>query len=201
MSAAAIRLGERVGYTGAGTVEFLYDVDAESFYFIEMNTRIQVEHPVTEEITGTDLVAWQLRIAAGEELVDQSIEACGHAMEFRITAEDPTRNFMPNPGTVKAFNVPGGPGVRCDTHCYSGYRVPPYYDSLLAKLVVSGRDREEVLRRARRALHEFRIEGISTTVGFHRWLMEQPEFRAGTHTTSYLDDFDGSELLRKDKAS
>ena len=197
----AERLGEAVGYCGAGTVEFLVDVDTGAYYFIEMNTRIQVEHPVTEEVTDTDLVAWQLRIAAGETLGDLEFVTRGHAMEFRITAEDPLRNFTPHPGRLTRFEVPGGPGVRCDTHCYTGYVVPPYYDSLLAKLVIRGRDRDEVLQRSRRALREFRIEGIPTTVGFHRWLLEQPEFVKGTHTTGYLDDFVGSANLPQEKMS
>jgi len=201
MCATAVRLGEAVQYVGAGTVEYLFDVETGSFYFIEMNTRIQVEHPVTEEVTNTDLVAWQLRIAAGEALGAQQFPTTGHAMEFRITAEDPTRNFMPSPGLLTTFEVPGGPGVRCDTHCYTGYRVPPYYDSLLAKLVISGADRIQVVNRARRALGEFRIEGLPTTLTFHRWLLEQPEFVAGVHTTSYLDEFDGQDLLQKEIAS
>jgi acetyl-CoA carboxylase biotin carboxylase subunit len=198
MCATAVRLGEAVDYVGAGTVEFLVDVESGAFYFIEMNTRIQVEHPVTEEITNTDLVAWQLRIAGGEALEDEEFALAGHAMEFRITAEDPTRNFVPAPGRLTVFEVPGGPGVRCDTHCFPGYVVPPYYDSLLAKLVVRGRDRTEVLQRARRALHDFRIEGIPSTLGFHRWLVQQPGFIAGTHTTGYLDDFVGTEVLQKE---
>jgi acetyl-CoA carboxylase biotin carboxylase subunit len=201
MARTAVRLGERVDYLGAGTVEFLVDVDTGAFYFIEMNTRIQVEHPVTEEITGVDLVAWQLRLAAGELLDVTDFPIRGHAMEFRITAEDPMRNFMPNPGRLTAFDVPGGPGVRCDTHCYNGYVVPPYYDSLLAKLIIHGSTREEVLRRSRRALQEFRIEGVRTTVEFHRWLLEQPEFIEGRHTTGYLADFVGLEdRIQEDSA-
>ena len=200
MSRTAVRLGETVNYLGAGTVEFLFDVDTGLFYFIEMNTRIQVEHPVTEEITNTDLVAWQLRLAAGEPLDDLAVEVRGHAMEFRITAEDPRRDFMPNPGLLKTFDVPGGPGVRCDTHCYPGYVVPPYYDSLLAKLVVRGHDRDEVLRRSRRALEEFRIEGVATTVPFHRWLLNQSEFLDGTHTTAYLADFSGIDNMTQEDA-
>lgn len=200
MSRTAVRLGEAVNYRGAGTVEFLLDIESGSYFFIEMNTRIQVEHPVTEEITGVDLVAWQLRIAAGQDLGRLQFVTEGHAMEFRITAEDPSRNFMPNPGRLTAFEVPGGPGVRCDTHCYSGYVVPPYYDSLLAKLVVRGADRAEVVRRARRALREFRIEGLATTLVFHRWLLDQPEFVTGTHTTAYLADFAGMGIPEEEMA-
>jgi acetyl-CoA carboxylase biotin carboxylase subunit len=192
MSAAAVRLARAVGYRGAGTVEFLVDVDTGAFYFIEMNTRIQVEHTVTEEITQTDLVAWQLRIAGGESLESLgTVVPSGHAIEFRITAEDPARDFAPNPGRIDVFEIPGGPGVRCDTHCYPGYVVPPYYDSLLAKLVVRGRDRNECIRRARRALREFQVEGITTTIGFHLWLLDQGEFVAGSQTTSYLTDLIG----------
>jgi len=192
MSDAAVRLARAVDYRGAGTVEFLLDVDTGAFYFIEMNTRIQVEHTVTEEITQTDLVAWQLRIAGGESL--QSLGAVapsGHAIEFRITAEDPARDFAPTPGRIEVFEIPGGPGIRCDTHCYPGYVVPTYYDSLLAKLVVRGRDRDESIRRARRALREFRVDGVTTTIGFHQWLLDQAEFTAGTYTTSYLTDLIG----------
>ncbi|MGH3357253.1 MAG: acetyl-CoA carboxylase biotin carboxylase subunit [Nocardioidaceae bacterium] len=187
MCDTALRLAEAVGYRSAGTVEFLVDAASGSFYFIEMNTRIQVEHPVTEEITGVDLVAWQLRIAGGQSLdrLERPVPS-GHAMEFRVTAEDPARDFLPSPGRLSVFEPPAGPGVRCDTHCYPGYVVPPFYDSLLAKLVISGRDRDETIRRARRALGEFRVAGVPTTIDFHRWLLDQPEFLAGTHTTGYL---------------
>lgn len=199
MSRTAVRLGEAVDYRSAGTVEFLVDVDTADFYFIEMNTRIQVEHPVTEEITGVDLVTWQLRLAAGEPLNDLQFATAGHAMEFRITAEDPARNFTPNPGVLTRFEVPGGPGVRCDTHCYTGYVVPPYYDSLLAKLVIRGNSRREVMQRSRRALREFHIEGIATTVNFHRWLLDQPEFVEGTHTTGYLANLIGTNSLLQEE--
>ncbi|MGH3343544.1 MAG: acetyl-CoA carboxylase biotin carboxylase subunit [Carbonactinosporaceae bacterium] len=189
MCAAAVRLAEAVGYTNAGTVEFLVDVHTGAFFFIEMNTRIQVEHPVTEETTGVDLVTWQLRLARGEELGRLGrITPAGHAMEFRVTAEDGFRGFTPSPGRLTRFDPPAGPGVRCDTHCFPGYVVPPYYDSLLAKLVVRGGDRDEVIRRARRALHEFRIEGVPATLELHRWLLEQPGFVAGGYSTHYLTD-------------
>jgi acetyl-CoA carboxylase, biotin carboxylase subunit len=199
MCQTAVRLAEAVDYRGAGTVEFLVDVDTGAYYFIEMNTRIQVEHPVTEEITGVDLVAWQLRVAAGERLAALNYEPRGHAMEFRITAEDPARNFAPSPGRLTVFEAPDGPGVRCDTHCYPGYVVPPYYDSLLAKLVIRGRDRSEVVQRARRALREFRVQGVATTIGFHQWLLEQPEFLTGTHTTGYLADFAGTGTMLQEE--
>jgi acetyl-CoA carboxylase biotin carboxylase subunit len=189
LSDTAVRLAAAADYRGAGTVEFLLDVTTGDFAFIEMNTRIQVEHPVTEEITGIDLVAWQLRIAGGEPLEGLDSPALyGHAMEFRITAEDPTADFRPGPGRIAVFEPPAGPGIRCDTHCYSGWEVSPYYDSLLAKLIVHGVDREQVIRRARRALREFRVDGVVTTLPFHRWLLDQPEFVDGTHTTSYLAD-------------
>jgi acetyl-CoA carboxylase biotin carboxylase subunit len=188
LAETALRLAAAAHYRGAGTVEFLLDVTTGGFAFIEMNTRIQVEHPVTEEITGVDLVAWQLRIAGGEPLDRDSPETRGHAMEFRITAEDPTADFRPSPGRIAVFEPPAGPGIRCDTHCYSGWQVSPYYDSLLAKLVVHGADREQVIRRARRALREFRVVGVATTLPLHRWLLDQPEFVDATHTTSYLAD-------------
>jgi acetyl-CoA carboxylase, biotin carboxylase subunit len=189
LSETAMRLAAAADYRSAGTVEFLYDVTTGDFAFIEMNTRIQVEHPVTEEITGVDLVAWQLRIAGGEPLdgLDSPV-VHGHAMEFRITAEDPTADFRPSPGRIALFEPPAGPGIRCDTHCYSGWEVSPYYDSLLAKLVVHGADRGHVIRRARRALREFRVDGVATTIPFHRWLLDQTEFVDGQHTTSYLAD-------------
>ena len=194
MSKTAEELGRAVGYIGAGTVEFLVDAETGDFYFIEMNTRIQVEHPVTEEVTGLDLVAWQLRIAAGDSLALGDLAPRAHSIEFRINAEDPKRDFVPNPGRLTCFRMPGGPGVRVDTHCYEGYVVPPYYDSLLAKLIITGPDRDTTLNRARRALRETKIEGIATTVPFHRWLLEQREFLLGRHTTDFLNDFDSSAI-------
>lgn len=188
MSAAAVDVARAVGYIGAGTVESLFDLDSEAFYFIEMNTRIQVEHPVTEMLTSMDLVAWQLRIAAGEQLPAAPPDIRGHAVECRITAEDWKRDFVPGPGTMSAFTPPAGPGVRLDTHSFPGVTVPPHYDSLLAKLVVHGENRDEALRRARRALDEFHIEGIPTTVGLHRWLLDQPQIIEGNYTTSYLSE-------------
>jgi acetyl-CoA carboxylase, biotin carboxylase subunit len=189
LSETAVRLAAAADYRSAGTVEFLLDVTTGEFAFIEMNTRIQVEHPVTEEITGVDLVAWQLLIAGGEPLDGlDSPMSHGHAMEFRITAEDPTADFRPGPGRIVVFDPPAGPGIRCDTHCYSGWEVSPYYDSLLAKLIVHGADRGQVIRRARRALREFRVDGVPTTLPFHRWLLDQPDFVDATHTTSYLAD-------------
>jgi acetyl-CoA carboxylase, biotin carboxylase subunit len=185
---AALRLARAVGYTSAGTLEFLVDGDG-AFYFMEMNTRIQVEHPVTEMVTGVDLVKEQLRIAAGERLgVEQSeVILNGCAIEFRINAEDPERDFMPSPGEITALELPGGPGVRVDTAVFPSYTIPPFYDSLIAKLIVWGRDREEAMARGRRALEEFRIEGIKSTIPFHLELLADERFRAGDYDIAFLD--------------
>ena len=189
MGEAAVKAAAAIDYVGAGTVEFLLDQDG-SFYFIEMNTRIQVEHPVTEVITGTDLVKEQIRVAAGEPLsFPEDIEMRGHAIEFRINAEDPERNFAPSPGTISSFNPPGGPGVRLDTHIYHGYRVPPFYDSLLAKLIVSGNTRDEAIARARNALAQMVIEGIHTTTDFLGEIVRDPGFVAGDVDTAFLERF------------
>jgi acetyl-CoA carboxylase biotin carboxylase subunit len=191
MAADAVRLARAAGYTNAGTVEFLLDRTG-AFYFIEMNTRIQVEHPVTEMVTGVDLVKEQLRIAAGERLTitQEEISLHGAAIEFRITAEDPDSDFHPSPGQVTGLEIPGGPGVRLDTALYAGYTVPPFYDSLIAKLIVWGRDRQEAISRARRALEEFTIDGIDTTIPFHLHILEHPGFRRGEYHTEYLSDLD-----------
>ena len=190
MGEAALLAAEGIDYVGAGTVEFLVDADG-SFYFIEMNTRIQVEHPVTEVTTGLDLVKEQIRVAAGEPLSFPSVipQVRGHAIEFRINAEDASRDFVPSPGPITTFHPPGGPGVRLDTHLYSGYRVPPYYDSLLAKLIVSGKDREETIVRARHALESFVIEGISTTIPFLSDVTRDEQFVAGGVDTGFVDRF------------
>ena len=188
MGAAAVRAAEAIEYVGAGTVEFLLDQDG-SFYFMEMNTRIQVEHPVTEWITGIDLVKEQIRVAAGEPLsVPEGVEVehRGHAMEFRINAEDPDRNFAPGPGTITTFHPPGGPGLRLDTHIYNGYRVPPNYDSLLGKLIVGANSREETLVRARHVLEHFIIEGVPTTIPFLRRIVDDAEFVAGDVDTGFV---------------
>ena len=175
------------GYQNAGTVEFLVDAD-ERFSFIEMNTRLQVEHPVSEAVTGWDLAAAQLSIAAGEPLARTGLaELRGHAIEFRVNCEDPGQAFRPAAGTVTRFRPPLGPGVRVDTHAYEGYRVPPFYDSLLAKLIVWGPDRERAIDRSRRALAELEIEGLATTVGLFAEIVEEPAFRAGRYTTAYLE--------------
>ena len=186
MGRSAVQAAAAIDYVGAGTVEFLLDADG-SYYFIEMNTRIQVEHPVTEVVTGLDLVKEQIRVAAGEPLsFPEEVAFRGHAIEFRINAEDPERNFAPSPGTLSIFHPPGGPGVRLDTHVYQGYRVPPFYDSLLAKLIVSGNTREEALSRARNALSHMVIEGVHTTVDFLSEVVRDEEFRSGEVDTGFL---------------
>lgn len=189
MGAAALKLVNHVDYVNAGTVEFLLDTDGR-FYFMEMNTRVQVEHPVTEQITGVDIIKEQIRIAAGLPMrhADQSdIVLRGHAIEFRINAEDPAHNFRPHPGRIEVFNPPGGFGVRVDSHMYSGYVVPPTYDSLLAKLVVWGETREEAIARAHRALDEFIVAGIPTTLPFHLQVVDNPAFRRGEVYTDFVE--------------
>ena len=189
MGEAAVNAGKAIDYVGAGTVEFLLDQDG-SYYFMEMNTRIQVEHPVTEVTTGFDLVKEQIRVAAGEPLSftmnGDGVQHRGHAIEFRINAEDPSRNFAPAPGTVSTFHPPGGPGVRLDTHVYTGYRVPPNYDSLLAKLIVSASTREEAIVRARHVLDQFIIEGIPTTIPFLRRIVDDRRFVEGDVDTGFV---------------
>jgi acetyl-CoA carboxylase biotin carboxylase subunit len=188
MGEAAIKGCKAVAYENAGTIEFLVDKN-KNFYFMEMNTRIQVEHPVTEQVTGHDLVKLQLQVAAGERLPRRKIVQRGHAMECRINAEDPASNFRPSPGLITDFHMPGGFGVRVDTHCYSGYHVPPYYDSLIAKLVVFAQTREGAIAKMASALDEFTIEGIKTTIPFHRQVMQNEHFRSGKFDTSFLDTF------------
>jgi acetyl-CoA carboxylase biotin carboxylase subunit len=185
---AAVKLAESIGYVGAGTIEFLLDEDG-SFYFMEMNTRIQVEHPVTEMCTNFDLVKEQIRVAAGEPLsfTMNGNRLRGHAIECRVNAEDPARNFQPSPGLITAYHPPGGPGVRVDTHIYAGYTVPPYYDSLLAKVIVHGNTRTEALARMRQALDSFIIEGVTTTIPFLGRVMRHADFIAGTVDTKYLE--------------
>ena len=186
MGEAAVRAAEAIGYVGAGTVEFLLAPSGE-FFFIEMNTRIQVEHPVTEVTTGLDLVKEQVRVAAGERLsFPESPEHRGHGIEFRINAEDPDRGFAPSPGTIATLHQPGGPGVRVDTHAYPGYVVPPFYDSLLAKLVVWGATRDEAVVRGREALESFVVEGISTTIGYLARLTRDEAFVAGEVDTGFV---------------
>ena len=185
---AAVKLAESIGYVGAGTIEFLLDEDG-AFYFMEMNTRIQVEHPVTEMCTNFDLVKEQIRVAAGEPLsfVMNGNRLRGHAIECRVNAEDPARNFQPSPGLITAYHPPGGPGVRVDTHIYAGYTVPPYYDSLLAKVIVHGNTRAEALARMRQALDSFIIEGVTTTIPFLGRVMRHPDFIEGKVDTKFLE--------------
>jgi acetyl-CoA carboxylase biotin carboxylase subunit len=188
MTGAALRIARAAGYENAGTIEFLLDRDG-AFYFIEMNTRIQVEHPVTELVTGLDLVKEQLRVAAGEPLsvAQDEVELDGAAIEVRINAEDPARAFLPSPGEITGLALPGGPGVRVDTAAIAGYHVPPFYDSLVAKLICWGRDRDEAIARTRRALEEFVVEGIETTIPFHLELLADPSVRAGDYHVEFLE--------------
>ena len=188
MGQVAVKGALQVGYEGAGTIEFLLDSDG-NFYFMEMNTRIQVEHPVTEVVYNKDLLKDQIRVAAGEPLGynQEDVVLQGHAIECRINAEDWEKNFMPNPGEIQSFHVPGGPGIRVDTHAYQRYKIPPYYDSLVAKLIAFGRDRHEAIQRLNRALDEFIIEGVKTTIPFHKKLIQRPEFIAGEFDTGFLD--------------
>jgi acetyl-CoA carboxylase biotin carboxylase subunit len=193
MGAAAIAGAEAIGYEGAGTVEFLVDKNRD-FYFMEMNTRIQVEHPITEEVTDFDLIKEQIKVAAGEPIIGINYIPKLFAMECRINAENPKKGFRPSPGKITNLHMPGGHGVRIDSHVYAGYTIPPNYDSMIAKLIVSGQSREEVITRMERALSEFVIEGIETTIPFHIKLMRDKEFKAGNFTTAFLDDFDYSDL-------
>jgi acetyl-CoA carboxylase, biotin carboxylase subunit len=187
LTGAALRLCRAAGYESAGTVEFLLDASGR-FYFLEVNTRIQVEHPVTEMITGIDLVRAQIRIAGGEPLGlrQQDVSFRGHAIECRVTAEDPV-SFAPSPGRVVAYVAPGGPGVRVDSHCFAGYTVPPYYDSLVAKLITHGADRAEALARMRRGVAEYIVEGIKTTLPLHARLLADPRFAVGDYSTTFLE--------------
>jgi acetyl-CoA carboxylase biotin carboxylase subunit len=195
MGEAAVRLAAAIGYVGAGTLEFLLDTDG-SFYFMEMNTRIQVEHPVTEMVTGFDLVKEQIQVAANQPISfpTHTLGLRGHAIECRINAEDPYRNFQPSPGLITAYHPPGGPGIRIDTHVYAGYRVPPHYDSLLAKVIAQGRTREEALSRMGQALDSFILEGVTTTIPFLSRVIRHPRFAAGEVDTRFLER--ESHLLR-----
>jgi acetyl-CoA carboxylase biotin carboxylase subunit len=188
MGSAAVSLASRISYVGAGTLEFLLDADG-SFYFMEMNTRIQVEHPVTEMVTSFDLVKEQIRVASGERgsFKGDGRHLRGHAIECRINAEDPYRNFQPSPGVITAYHPPGGPGVRVDSHVYAGYTVPPFYDSLLAKVIVHGNDRSEALARMGQALDSFIVEGVTTTVPFLARVIRHPDFVAGHVDTRFLE--------------
>ncbi|MDJ1176204.1 acetyl-CoA carboxylase biotin carboxylase subunit [Roseofilum capinflatum] len=192
MGEAAIKAARSINYTGAGTIEFLLDKSG-NFYFMEMNTRIQVEHPVTEMVTGLDLIAEQIRIAQGEKLSlnQKEVQLKGHAIECRVNAEDPDHNFRPNPGRISGYLVPGGPGVRFDSHVYTDYEIPPYYDSLIGKLIVWGADRDSAIRRMRRALQECAITGVPTTIGFHQKILETPAFLEGNVYTNFIEQHFG----------
>ena len=188
MCEAAVRLAREADYANAGTVEFL--VEGDEFYFIEMNTRIQVEHPVTEMLTGVDLVKEQILVASGEplSLSQEDVPFVGHSIEFRLNAEDPDNDFMPSPGEITFLDVPGGPGVRVDSAMYQGYTIPPFYDSMVGKLIVWALTRDEAISRARRALREYRLEGIKTTIPLHLRLLEDEAFLSGDYHTGYLED-------------
>ncbi len=193
MGEAAIKGAKSINYEGAGTIEFLVDKHGD-FYFMEMNTRIQVEHPITEEVTNFDLIKEQIKVAAGVPISGKNYYPEFHAMECRINAEDPSNGFRPSPGKITNLNIPGGHGVRVDTHIYAGYTIPPNYDSMVAKLIVTARTREEVIVRMKRALQEFVIEGVKTTIPFHIKLMDDAQFKSGQFTTKFLEDFDFSDL-------
>ena len=196
MGEAAVRGAKSIDYVGAGTIEMLLDADG-SFYFMEMNTRIQVEHPVTEMLTSVDLIKEQIRVAAGLELRCKDTPPLrGHVIECRVNAEDPLRNFQPSPGKIDVFHPPGGTGVRLDTHVYAGYTVPPYYDSLIAKLLCQGRDREEAIAKMRLALDTFIVQGVMTTIPFLRRVMSDPHFVAGEVHTRFLEQ-EGAYLLKE----
>lgn len=191
MGEATVKAAKAVGYTGAGTVEFIYDY-RERYYFMEMNTRIQVEHPVTEMVTGTDLIKEQIKVASGQELSlrQEDVEFNGWAIECRINAENPAKNFMPSPGKINMYLPPGGLGVRVDSAAYPGYSIPPYYDSMIAKVITYGTTRDEAVARMKRALSEFVIEGIETTIPFHLKLLEHETFVSGEFNTKFLETYD-----------
>ncbi|HXC63188.1 MAG TPA: acetyl-CoA carboxylase biotin carboxylase subunit, partial [bacterium] len=190
MGAAAVACARQAGYVNAGTVEFIFDKH-NKYYFMEMNTRVQVEHPVTEYVTGVDLIKEQLRIAAGEPISEQYLKGPialrGHAIEVRINAENPDKDFMPSPGKITVYHAPGGPGVRVDSHAYQEYVIPTHYDSMIGKLIVHGRDRAEAISRMRRALDEYHVEGIFTTIPFLRRVMAHPRFQSGHITTAFVE--------------
>ncbi|MED3644925.1 acetyl-CoA carboxylase biotin carboxylase subunit [Caldifermentibacillus hisashii] len=192
MGEAAVKAAKAVDYTGAGTVEFIYDYREKKFYFMEMNTRIQVEHPVTELITGVDLIKEQIFVASGKELTlkQEDVTFNGWAIECRINAENPEKNFMPSPGKINMYLAPGGPGVRVDSAAYPGYAIPPYYDSMIAKLIVHAPTREEAIKKMERALGEFVIEGIYSTIPFHLKVLEHQAFKSGDFNTKFLEMYD-----------
>ena len=189
MGEAAVKASEYIKYEGAGTVEFLVDKH-RNFYFMEMNTRIQVEHPITEEVIDHDLIREQIMVAAGIPVSGKNYFPMMHSIECRINAEDPHNNFRPAPGKITTFHAPGGHGVRIDTHVYAGYSIPPNYDSMIAKLIVTAQTREEAINKMKRALDEFVIEGVKTTIPFHRQLMDHPDYLSGNYTTKFMEDFE-----------
>ncbi len=197
MGEAAVKAAESIGYEGVGTVEFLVDKH-RNFYFMEMNTRIQVEHPITEQVIDYDLIREQIKVAAGVPILGKNYFPKLHSIECRINAEDPYNDFRPSPGVIKTFHAPGGHGVRLDTHAYQGYVIPPYYDSMIAKLITTAQTREEAIEKMKRALDEFVIEGVKTTIPFHRQLMDNPDFIAGNYTTKFMEDFKLDEQYKKD---
>jgi acetyl-CoA carboxylase biotin carboxylase subunit len=188
MGEAAVSAAEYIKYEGAGTVEFLVDKD-RNFYFMEMNTRIQVEHPITEEVVGFDLIREQILVAAGVPISGKNYLPTLHSIECRINAEDPYKGFRPAPGKITTFHAPGGHGVRLDTHVYAGYTIPPNYDSMVAKLITTAQTREEAISKMKRALDEFVVEGVKTTIPFHRQLMDHPDYVSGNYTTKFMEDF------------
>ncbi len=188
MGLAAVKAAEFIKYEGAGTIEFLVDKH-RNFYFMEMNTRIQVEHPITEQVIDYDLIREQIKVAAGIPISGKNYEPQLHSIECRINAEDPFNGFRPSPGAITTFHAPGGHGIRLDTHVYAGYTIPPFYDSMIAKLITTAQTREEAIDKMRRALDEFVIEGIKTTIPFHRALMDDPEYLAGNYTTKFMETF------------
>lgn len=192
MGAAAVKAAKYIGYEGVGTVEFLVDKH-RNFYFMEMNTRIQVEHPITEQVIDYDLIREQIKLAAGDRLSGKNYYPKLHSIECRINAEDPYVDFRPSPGIIKNLNIPGGHGIRVDTHIYAGYQIPPNYDSMVAKLIVTAQTREEAISKMKRALDEFYVEGVKTTVPFHRQMMDEPDFIAGNYTTKFMESFQMDE--------
>jgi acetyl-CoA carboxylase biotin carboxylase subunit len=189
MGEAAVKAAESIKYEGAGTIEFLVDKH-KNFYFMEMNTRIQVEHPITEQVIDYDLIREQILVASGKPISGKNYFPKLCSIECRINAEDPHNDFMPNPGKILTLHFPGGHGVRIDTHVYSGYLIPPYYDSMIAKLITTAQTREEAINKMKRALDEFVIEGVKTTIPFHQKLLENQDFLTGNYTTKFMESFE-----------
>ncbi len=200
MGKAAVKAAESIKYEGVGTVEFLVDKH-RNFYFMEMNTRIQVEHPITEQVIDYDLIREQIKVAAGIPIQGVNYYPKLHSIECRINAEDPYNDFRPSPGVIKTFHAPGGHGVRLDTHAYQGYIIPPYYDSMIAKLITTAQTREEAIAKMKRALDEFVIEGVKTTIPFHRQLLDDPDFIKGNYTTKFMEDFELDPSYQKEYES